>query len=318
MLGRAPRPSLRRRAAASGPTSASPPRPSRTLRQTWSWSYPAGPIRHVQHTEDDRGDHSHARQHAPASPSTPRPARPGRPGADAARRQGARATEVVDDRSASWRRSAAMADALAAGSTAAGVARVAAALPAPRLERRRRAGRGRPLGAGRGARGAGARSRWCCSATRWARVRRSTSPTTRPVRGVVALAPWFPARRAGHGPGRPAGWSPPTGSRDRITSPAGDPRLRRAAPGVAGADAAYVDMGRVGHYMLRRAARLERDRPRAARWRCSRPTEPTRAGSRACETKPFRSIVRNETVSFRPQELPMVPEHRHRPSPRRG
>ncbi len=71
------------------------------------------------------------------------------------------------------------------------------------------------------------------------------------VRGVVALTPWFP-------PGEPvhalAGRAlvAAHGSRDRITSPrATQDYVARAAR--AGADASYVDMGEVGHYLLRRA-----------------------------------------------------------------
>ena len=69
------------------------------------------------------------------------------------------------------------------------------------------------------------------------------------VRGVVALAPWFP-------PGDPvetlAGKQlvAAHGSRDRITSPrATSAYVERAR--VAGADATFVDMGSVGHYLLR-------------------------------------------------------------------
>ena len=82
------------------------------------------------------------------------------------------------------------------------------------------------------------------------------------VRGVVALAPWFPPRRAGR-----RRWPASTlvaahGSRDRITSSRGDPRVRRARRARSAPTATYVDMGRVGHYMLRRAAALERGRRR--------------------------------------------------------
>lgn len=72
------------------------------------------------------------------------------------------------------------------------------------------------------------------------------------VRGVVALAPWFPE-------GEPAAalagrtLVAAHGSRDRITSPrATRDYVERAV--AAGADASYVDMGSVGHYMLRRAS----------------------------------------------------------------
>ena len=71
------------------------------------------------------------------------------------------------------------------------------------------------------------------------------------VRGVVALAPWFPR-------GEPVGALPGRtlraahGRADRITSA----RLTREYVERArdvGADADFVDMGRVGHYMLRDA-----------------------------------------------------------------
>ena len=107
------------------------------------------------------------------------------------------------------------------------------------------------------------------------------------VRGVVALAPWFPE---GEPVAALAGKRlvAAHGSRDHITSP----RATRAFVGrarVAGADATYVDAGRVGHYMLRRAARwneialdssLSLLAPRLSRRRRSLPG------------------LRNETVSF--------------------
>jgi predicted esterase len=69
------------------------------------------------------------------------------------------------------------------------------------------------------------------------------------VRGVVALAPWFP-------PGEPVETLTGKrlvaahGSRDRITSArATSSYVERAR--AAGADATFVDMGRVGHYLLR-------------------------------------------------------------------
>ena len=69
------------------------------------------------------------------------------------------------------------------------------------------------------------------------------------VRGVVALAPWFP-------PGEPvetlAGKQlvAAHGSRDRITSARATSSYVERARG-AGADATFVDMGPVGHYLLR-------------------------------------------------------------------
>jgi pimeloyl-ACP methyl ester carboxylesterase len=72
------------------------------------------------------------------------------------------------------------------------------------------------------------------------------------VRGVVALAPWFPAQepvRALAGRSLVAAH----GTRDKITSA----RATRAyvdRARAAGADTSFVDMGPVGHYMLRRVA----------------------------------------------------------------
>jgi len=72
------------------------------------------------------------------------------------------------------------------------------------------------------------------------------------VRGVVALAPWFPQGepvRALAGRTLVAAH----GRSDRITSA----RATRAfvdRARLAGADASFVDMGRVGHYLLRRVA----------------------------------------------------------------
>lgn len=72
------------------------------------------------------------------------------------------------------------------------------------------------------------------------------------VAGVVALAPWFP-------PGEPvralAGKRllAAHGSRDKITSPRATRAYVERAREV-GADAAFRDMGPVGHYMFRRAA----------------------------------------------------------------
>ena len=103
------------------------------------------------------------------------------------------------------------------------------------------------------------------------------------VRGVVALAPWFP-------PGEPVAALAGQDARRRTRQPrphhlrAGDARLRRAGARLAGADASYVDMGRVGHYLLRRAAAwndLALSRSLAA----------------PCRTRLDRDL-RNETVSF--------------------
>ena len=70
------------------------------------------------------------------------------------------------------------------------------------------------------------------------------------VRGVVGLAPWFPADED---------LTPITGkhlvgvhgSRDKLTYASATRKLLRRADGVA-ASSTYVDMGPVGHYMLRR------------------------------------------------------------------
>jgi pimeloyl-ACP methyl ester carboxylesterase len=70
------------------------------------------------------------------------------------------------------------------------------------------------------------------------------------VRGVVALAPWFP----GGEPVAPLAGRrlvAAHGSRDRITS-ARATRAYVERARHAGADASFVDMGQVGHYLLRR------------------------------------------------------------------
>jgi len=162
-----------------------------------------------------------------------------------------RGTEVVDGRSASWRRSAAMAGALSGPLVDAGVA--------VWLLRYRHRG-------WNGGTGPVADARWALDQVRErlpgvpvVLLGHSMGARTsvhvaddEAVRGVVALAPWFPSgepvaalagRRlvAAHG------------GRDRITSPrATRAYVERAQR--AGAEASYVDMGRVGHYMLRRVA----------------------------------------------------------------
>ena len=121
------------------------------------------------------------------------------------------------------------------------------------------------------------------------------------VRGVVALAPWFPAGervdglvgrslRAAHG------------RRDRITSYRATAAYVERA-GAAGVDATLQDMGRAGHYLLSRVGALERVRDPgvapAGHW--SRPPDGNSfvagmAGRRTCvrdETKPFRFIQVN-------------------------
>ena len=157
---------------------------------------------------------------------------------------------VVDGRSASWRRAAAMADALADRFAKAGVA--------VWLLRYRHRGWNGGAGPVEDARWALAQARERLprvpvvlvghSMGARASVRVADDPA---VRGVVALAPWLP-------PGDPVAalagrrLVAAHGGRDRITSP-------RATRGyLERARAAYVDMGPVGHYMLRRVAEWNR------------------------------------------------------------
>lgn len=73
------------------------------------------------------------------------------------------------------------------------------------------------------------------------------------VTGVVALAPWVEAGDpVSHLAGRQVRIL--HGSRDRWTSPRASRRFAAAA-GAAGADARFVDMGPVGHLMMRRRRR---------------------------------------------------------------
>jgi predicted esterase len=158
-----------------------------------------------------------------------------------------RGDDAVDSRSASWRRSAAMARAISTEAERAGAA-------VWLLRYRHRGWNG----------GAGP-----VADARWALDRVSAELGTLPVallghsmgartavhvaddpqvRGVVALAPWLPG---GEPVAALAGKRlvAAHGSRDRITSARATrayvERARRA-----GADASYVDMGRVGHYLL--------------------------------------------------------------------
>ena len=163
-------------------------------------------------------------------------------------------TSVVDGRSASWRRAAAMADALGGRFAEAGVA--------VWLLRYRHRGWNGGAGPVEDARWALAQARERLGVpvvlvghSMGARtsVRVADDPA---VRGVVALAPWLP-------PGEPVaalagrGLVAAHGSRDRITSPRATRGYVERARAV-GAEAAYVDMGPVGHYMLRHVARWNR------------------------------------------------------------
>jgi pimeloyl-ACP methyl ester carboxylesterase len=156
---------------------------------------------------------------------------------------------VVDGRSASWQRSAAMARTISRRASANGTA--------VWLLRFRQRGWNDGVGPVSDARRALARARDELGEVPVVLLGHSMGARTAVhaadddlVRGVVALAPWFPAGEpvealvgkrlvAAHG------------SQDRITSPRATrayvERARRA--GVA---ATYVDMGPVGHYLLRR------------------------------------------------------------------
>lgn len=161
-----------------------------------------------------------------------------------------RSQQVVDSRSASWRRSAAMARRVAERAEGSGAA--------VRLLRYRRRGwnGGAPV----------EDARWALAEVRrelgdlpvvllghsmGARTAVHVADDAL-VRGVVALAPWFPTEepvRALAGRTLVAAH----GSRDKITSA----RATRAfvdRARLAGADASFVDMGPVGHYMLRRVS----------------------------------------------------------------
>jgi predicted esterase len=161
-----------------------------------------------------------------------------------------RSQQLVDSRSASWRRSAAMARSISDRAERAGAA--------VRLLRYRHRGwnAAAPV----------EDARWALAEVRrelgdlpvvllghsmGARTAVHVADDDR-VRGVVALAPWFPAQepvRALAGRSLVAAH----GTRDKITSA----RATRAyvdRARAAGADASFVDMGPVGHYMFRRVA----------------------------------------------------------------
>lgn len=157
--------------------------------------------------------------------------------------------QVVGARSLSWQRSAAMARAIAGPARDAGTAIW--------LLRFRRSGWNDGSAPVADARSALARVREELGALPVVLLGHSMGARTAArvadddlVQGVVALAPWFPTHEpvaalvgkrlvAAHG------------TSDRITSPRATrafvERARRA-----GADATYVDMGPVGHYLLRR------------------------------------------------------------------
>ena len=160
-----------------------------------------------------------------------------------------RGDDVVDSRSASWRRSAAMARAISTEAKSAGVA--------VWLLRYRHRGWNGGAGPVSDARWALDRVRAELGALPVALLGHSMGARTAvhvaddpQVRGVVALAPWFPG---GEPVAALAGKRlvAAHGSRDRITS-ARATRAYVERARQAGADASFVDMGRVGHYLLRR------------------------------------------------------------------
>lgn len=159
--------------------------------------------------------------------------------------------QIVDDRSASWRRSAAMGRTIGPEAEAAGAA--------VWLLRYRLRGWNGGTGRVEDARWALAQVREQVGALPVVLLGHSMGARTSvhvaddpQVRGVVALAPWFPK---GEPVGALAGRTlvAAHGSRDHITS-AQATRAYVERARAAGADASYVDMGRVGHYMLRKAA----------------------------------------------------------------
>lgn len=162
-----------------------------------------------------------------------------------------RGQQVVDARSASWRRSNAMAESISPEAEAADAA--------VWLLRYRHRGWNGGLGPVEDARWALDRVREEAgdvpivllghSMGARAAVHVADDPQ---VRGVVALAPWFPvddpvAALAGRT------LVAAHGSRDQITSPKATRAFVDRSRAV-GADASFVDMGRVGHYMLRRVS----------------------------------------------------------------
>ena len=179
-----------------------------------------------------------------------------------------RGHEVVDDRSASWLRSRAMARAISPAVGKAGVAL--------HLLRYRHRG-------WNGGRGPVDDARWALDELRGeyaglpvallghsmgarTAIHVADDPT---VRGVVALAPWFPASESvGALAGRRLVAA--HGNRDHITSARATQAFVARAARVA--DAEFVDMGPVGHYLLRRISRwneLARERLAGRSWNSS-------------------------------------------------
>ncbi len=162
-----------------------------------------------------------------------------------------RGQEVVDGRSASWRRSNSMAESISS--------EVEEADAAVWLLRYRHRGWNGGHGPVEDARWALARVRDELGDIPIVLLGHSMGARTAvhvaddpQVRGVVALAPWFPVEEpvaalagralvAAHG------------RRDHITSPKATRAFVDRARAV-GADASYADMGRVGHYMLRKVS----------------------------------------------------------------
>ena len=237
-----------------------------------------------------------------------------------------RSPEVVDGRSASWRRCRAMQRAISRRAHEAGVRGLAAALPAPRLERRRRPGRGRPLGAGAGATTSSATCPSSCSATRWApgtAVHVADDPR---CVGVVGAGPLVPARRAGRR-AWPAGTSSPhtaaatASRRTRATAAFVErPRRGRARPSSTrhgpGRPLPAPPRRRPGTSVAPRSGRLGHARPALSP---ATRREQIRFGGNAAgslrlfdETKPFRSIVTKE------DRHDPAPRRTPRPAPRRG